>query len=37
MLQLSFRNNIKTIMHYRNVYVFLANVSDEMLTPVCFD
>lgn len=23
-------------MHYRNIYVFLANVSDEILSQTCF-
>lgn len=27
-LQVAFKNNIKIIMHYRNIYVFLANVAD---------
>lgn len=35
-LQVAFRNNIKNIMHYRNIYVFLANTADEILTPNCF-
>ena len=32
-LKATFRRNMKRIMHFRNVYVFLANVSDQILTP----
>lgn len=32
-IKTSFRRNMKKIMHHRNVYVFLANVSDQILTP----
>lgn len=29
----TFRKNMKNIMHYRNIYVFLANVSDQISAP----